>query len=369
MAGLGLALMNAASGYMRGREQRRQGEVEDQRYADQRARQAEQDARAREMMAAKVEQMRAAQQERAAASARQAEMDQRNAYEGGYRPQSDVGRMGEALNVGPSPTVGAVGGAMQSVGAMGDAMRSAARAPSAFTLGGAPMVKSAESTTETRDNRAMAMQDARAREQRAQELADAEASQDFQRSQQDRLFGQQRALQDNSLEAQIVRAGAGKVAQPTESERRGAALLTMAQTSNDLMTKMGNPSFGDRAKNAVPVVGDAMMSQHGRQFRQAATSFARSYLYLVSGANATQEEAEALADQIVPSALDSEDTMASKAARRSDMLHAMQQVAGRAAPAQGAQNAPPAPSAPAPQSKYNDPGFLAYIRSRSGGRP
>lgn len=365
MAGLGLALMNAASGYMRGREQRRQGEVEDQRYADQRARQAEQDARAREMMAAQVEQMRAAQQEREAARTRQNQMDMREASDRGEMPVDQVAAQGQNL-------AGAYGGANPlmdaATKALGAGLAQRAKTP-AYQIGGTGYVKAQPSVREQEFDRAQTLADTRASEARAQHLADIKASQDFQRSQQDRLFGQQRALQDNSLEAQIVRAGAGKVAQPTESERRGAALLTMAQTSNDLMTKMGNPSFGDRAKNAVPVVGDAMMSQHGRQFRQAATSFARSYLYLVSGANATQQEAEALADQIVPSALDSEDTMASKAARRSDMLHAMQQVAGRAAPAQGAQNAPPAPSAPAPQSKYNDPGFLAYIRSRSGGRP
>ncbi len=296
MAGLGLALMNAASGYMRGREQRRQGEVEDQRYADQRARQAEQDARAREMMAAQVEQMRAAQQERAAASARQAEMDQRNAYEGGYRPQSDVGRMGEALNVGPSPTVGAVGGAMQSVGAMGDAMRSAARAPSAFTLGGAPMVKSAESTTETRDNRAMAMQDARAREQRAQELADAEAARNFQRSQQDRSFQQQRSMLDTRMDnapqpkLRVVPAGTMKDFQGINANLRELQDIEAALTKDP---QTAGEALGLR--NMLPEwVATRGMSEPALTLRGKLSNVASGIFLERSGAAVTPSEAKRL---------------------------------------------------------------------------
>ncbi|UOF79588.1 hypothetical protein [Caudoviricetes sp.] len=120
-------------------------------------------------------------------------------------------------------------------------------------------------------------------------------------------------------------SGTAKTGQPTESERRGGALLTVAEKSNAELNQLGDPSFATRAFGSA--------TQTGRQYKNAATAFARSYLYLVSGANATDSESQALADQIIPSALDNEDTRKAKAERRVTMLAAMRSVAGRAAPA------------------------------------
>jgi hypothetical protein len=165
------------------------------------------------------------------------------------------------------------------------------------------------------------------------------------------------AREGNQTRAALASAVQQKPVVATEGERRAAGLMTVAEEQNKIMTQMGDPSAMDRYKNMVPVVGDAMMSQGGRQFRQAAESFARSYLYIVSGANATEGETKALADQIVPSGFDDAATMKSKADRRATMLGAMRQVAGRAAP--GASAAPaaikPAPKAQSPLTPRKPP--------------
>lgn len=183
MPSLASGLMQGLTAVMKSRERNELLDREDNEIAYRRAqagmqqqRQARLDAQQQTMMSAQLEQMKAAQAEREAARTRQGELDQRSAFEGGYRPQSEVARTGEGLQ-GAGAMLGALpgmAGGGDSLGNVGDSLTARAKGPSAFTLSGIGMVKGGQSVREQEqaaDAQQRAGERITAAEQRAAELA------------------------------------------------------------------------------------------------------------------------------------------------------------------------------------------------------
>ena len=119
---------------------------------------------------------------------------------------------------------------------------------------------------------------------------------------------------------------------PQETERRAGALLTVAE---DAFKELGDaqvPSATDYAASKIPMgLGQGAISSRQQVQNQAATQLARAYLYVVSGANATQQEAEAVARTYLPQLGDDPATVSRKKEAREAAVRAIRQAAGRAA--------------------------------------
>jgi len=148
---LAAGLARGLAGYADGRREREQVEYSRLQQEQQRQRQEKLDAENRERMAAQMkiqaETLAMTRADRERQAQRDTATDQRNAYEGGYRPLEAAQQQGEALSTlgAGSAAVGALGGAGVGLQQYGDAMR---QQREAFTMGGTPMAKVGESVRE-----------------------------------------------------------------------------------------------------------------------------------------------------------------------------------------------------------------------------
>lgn len=145
--------------------------------------------------------------------------------------------------------------------------------------------------------------------------------------------------------------------QPDAGERRGAALSQVAEEAYNRLQNSTPPSPADVAAGKVPMgLGNYWLSDERKNQKNAGAQLVSSYLYVISGATVTPQEAERQAEAILPQPNDGPDVLAQKARTRQTMIEAIRTVAGRAAPTtpiappsgtpqQGAPAASPAPAA------------------------
>lgn len=143
-----------------------------------------------------------------------------------------------------------------------------------------------------------------------------------------------------------------KPKEPDVSQRRSAALLQVAEQANTLLDGARTPTPADIAAERLPFgAGNYWLSEDRKRQRAAGSQLVAAYLYAVSGATVTPQEAERQARDILPEPNDGPEVLAQKAAQRRQMLDAIRGMAGPAAlvrqsPPSGA--VPPAvPTAPA----------------------
>lgn len=183
MATLGAALARGFANYAAGRQERmdedyRRAQIEQQRQRQERLDEENRMRQAEQMrIAAETLAMTKANNERQ--TQRETMQDQRNAYEGGYRSLAEAQQQGAVLGTAGAALQNAplMGGAGVGLQQYADAMRTQREA---FTMGGTPMAKVAESVRE-RENRMEAQQREgeaiQARQARAKEQADDRAFQ------------------------------------------------------------------------------------------------------------------------------------------------------------------------------------------------
>lgn len=316
MAGLDVALLQGVSGFMRGRQQRQRQDIEDARYeqeqAQKTARENEQMAMQRELRDAQIQAMRDAQAARQEAAARQQMQDERSAYEGGYRPAAETQQLGAAMS-----QVGATGNPMAN--AAGAMLQGRAKGPSAYTLGGVPMVKGAESMQEAQSRRQMEIQDARAKEQRQQHLDDVKAQQDFQRAQQDRSFAQQRDLLGTRLDATTGQPKTLPMGVESELSENISALHSIQQAQQMMSAKGADDHFGlmRGAQNAIGMAN--RFDKSGTEVRSLIANLGSQQIKLRSGAAVTASEWPRLAPWI-PSIHDSPDEIRVKLQKMGEVI-------------------------------------------------
>jgi hypothetical protein len=137
------------------------------------------------------------------------------------------------------------------------------------------------------------------------------------------------------LRAAQVRAENGRAKEApgekmTEGERRGSALLTMALDAAPILREATAPSRRESWSAAIGM-NEALSGQR-QVVEQAAQQVVSSYLYLVSGATATDDEIKRQAQALVPQPGDKEPVLKRKKQALETMLRAMTQAAGRGAP-------------------------------------
>lgn len=134
---------------------------------------------------------------------------------------------------------------------------------------------------------------------------------------------------------------AAKPAIPTESERRGAALLHVLEPANARINAIEDGlSKGQIALNRGGLLGRFAQSPEAKQYDDDLRSVVANYLYVVSGATANPGEVENQIKMIRINEADDPATKATKRQRRQEMVEAVRLVAGRAAP-EGVPAAPP----------------------------
>lgn len=133
-------------------------------------------------------------------------------------------------------------------------------------------------------------------------------------------------------------SGEGGAAQKvTEGERRGAALLRVAEDAFPILQSAKAPTRAEAVLARMRL--NEGLSQERQLVEQSARQFVTSYLYVVSGATASPQEVENLVAQIVPEPGDKPATVQRKKAAQQSMLNAIREVGGRAAgPAPAPQN-------------------------------
>jgi hypothetical protein len=147
-----------------------------------------------------------------------------------------------------------------------------------------------------------------------------------------------------------------KPVQASEGERRAAALLQMAEHAAPVILSAEPPG---RIGTMVAKLGmNEGLSGELQSQRQAANQLVSSYLYLISGATATEVEVDRQAALLVPQPGDKPDVLARKRQAVETMLGAMRTVAGRAMPQTGieqeARGRPIVDAPPVPPSQEGD---------------
>lgn len=158
-------------------------------------------------------------------------------------------------------------------------------------------------------------------------------------------------------------AGAGpeKPVVPTESERRGAALLHVLEPANKRVEALEKGlSTGQIALSRGGLLGRFAQSPAAKQYDDDLRSIVANYLYVVSGATANPGEVENQIKMIRVNEADDSDTRDTKRQRRQEMVDAVRLVAGRAAPEQS-------PSAAPSTGDAADAWAAAYLRKKRGG--
>lgn len=220
--GLGLALLQGVTGYMKGRTQRREQDdaqaLDASRYADTQRRQAAQDARQATMQYA---QLKAMQEQ----SQRQAAMDAKGLREDGYTTTQSTQQQGANLAQsygGPNPLMDA------ATKALGVGLQAKAKTPD-LTLGGTAYVKTRDSDAalarQAEQKYATDLAGINYQRSRDDHVADTRDAQKFTREQQDRAFGQQRSLQNTALEARAA-AAEQKLATATQGPKPTSSIIT-----------------------------------------------------------------------------------------------------------------------------------------------
>lgn len=140
--------------------------------------------------------------------------------------------------------------------------------------------------------------------------------------------------------------GAGN---PSDTERRAAALYTVGEDAYRNLRNAQAPNLKDYLAGKVPLgLGQAAVSSRQQLQNQAGAQFYRSYLYIVSGATVNEGEALEAAKTFTPQWGDDPALVQQKLHTQEVMLQAMRQARGRAggpdAPAPGGagSTAPPA---------------------------
>jgi hypothetical protein len=124
-------------------------------------------------------------------------------------------------------------------------------------------------------------------------------------------------------------ASAAKPEKLTEGERRGGALLTMAENAYPVLENAKAP--GRLSSIAAKLGANEALSTERQQMEQAASQLVSSYLYLVSGATATDDEIRRRAQEVIPQPGDRPEVVAQKQQARKAMMDAMRVAAGRGA--------------------------------------
>lgn len=273
--------------------ERQQAEAEQQRRRAMDERQAA-------MMQAQLEQMQFQRTQAEAAAKRQQEADARDAYEGGYRRADDAARVGGAMQA-TGAGLGPMGTAVDAVAGYGRQMQQAAKAP-AFTMGGTPMAKTAESLVE-RVQRLQAQQREgeamQARQDRAAERAEDRTFQAGEKAKdraatlaaiRERLAGASGASQPAAPRLRVVPAGTTQDFQGINSNLR--ELLDIEQTMTQ-KPKAAAEALG--LKNMLPeFVATRGMSEDALTLRGKLSNVASGIFLERSGAAVTPSEAKRL---------------------------------------------------------------------------
>jgi hypothetical protein len=341
-----------------------------------RERQRQLDERSQVMMDAQLQAMREASERAAADRTRQGEMDQRNAYESGYRGTEDAQRMGDALAplkaASALPNMQILGG----LGNYGEAVQQDARKP-AITVGGRGMSRVAES-----DN------DRAARIAAQQRAGERMEDRQYSTQRDERNFEQQKILADRQQAATLaaIRARDSQPAQPLRTLPMGTVDQINSQDSalaqlNEIETLLSAPTAKSSMGGWPNVLGSGIANRldgKGTPLRAAIANIG-SLTYLDrSGAAVTPSEDERLAP-LVPRDTDPADVALAKlqklrahiARERAGVADYYQQQ-GYAIPGSGPsgasqQSAPPPRGQPRP-AYLDDPGFQDYLRQRGMGR-
>lgn len=148
--------------------------------------------------------------------------------------------------------------------------------------------------------------------------------------------------------------------QPSESERRGAGLLTVLEPADQRVSKIEDGlTKGDIALTRGGIVGRFFQSPEAKQYDDDLKSLVSTYLYVVSGATASPKEVDNQVAMIRVNEADVGDaaTIALKQKRRQEMMGAVRTIAGRAAPA----------ALPGQQDQNNNDAALAQARRAIAG--
>lgn len=305
MATLGAGLARGLAGFMDGRYERdRQRFVMDQQAA-QMARQERLDEENRqrqaEMMRIQAETLKAQQAERDRVAQRQTMLDQRDAYEGGYRSLPETREQGAALGtaaagIQTAPSAPMLGAAGVGLGEYADAMRSAREA---YTLNGTPMAKTAESVQERRDRLA-------AQQREGEQIAARQARTEERAA--DQTFQLERDRRNNAAQLAAVNARVANMGQPSTPRLRvvpagttqdfqgiQSNLRELLDIENILTTKPAAASEALGLKNMLPEwAATRGMSDDAMALRGKLSNVTSGIFLERSGAAVTPSEAKRL---------------------------------------------------------------------------
>lgn len=352
MSGLAAGLARGLAMYGQGRMIADQRDFERQQAEAEQQRRRAMDERQAAMMQAQLEQMQFQRTQAEAQAKRQQEADQRDAFEGGYRRTEDAARMGGAMQA-TGAGLGPMGTAVDALAGYGRQMQQAAKSP-AFTVGGTPMAKTAESLVErvqrlqAQQREGERMQDRDAQRERDERLAAQQAERDA------RLAKNERSL----LAMRLSGAGGSGASQPaapmgptTDGGRKAAGFLLRMQGASDTFDAIEpqrgdkpavaeeklrdtRPGFWQSARGLVPFIGDewerSTFTPEQGSYDTAKRDFLAAVLRKESGAQINEAEWDEGNRRYFPVRGDTRDIVEQKRRNREQAMQATAIEAGLA---------------------------------------